>query len=322
MGSAVEPTVLVTGAAGFIGHRLVQRLLDADATVLAVDDLSAGFGWQRPPRTGLNRIELDIGDRRGLERVCRQAAPDVVVHLAARHFIPYCRAHPEETIRCNLGGTEALLAALDPRKPVRIVFASTAAVYQPTAAATRETDPMDGDDDVYAYTKRRAEGMLRGYARARAARCDVRIGRIFNVFGPGDGNPHVIPEILAQAGRGDTLRLGNLDTRRDYIFLDDVVTALIHLVSARAAPATVNIGSGVPRSVTDIVTACAALTGRPLAVASDAQRRRGQDRPNLYADTTILHTLLPCLAARTFRDGLAVTLAAAGLIDTTSEVRA
>ncbi len=118
------------------------------------------------------------------------------------------------------------------------MLASTGAVYEPSTAAHHETSPL-APDDVYGHSKLWSEQAVRLWERRTGVACGV--ARLFNVVGPGETNPHLVPEIVAQAASGDELRLGNLDSRRDYVYVDDVASGL-HALAGHAA--TVNLGSG------------------------------------------------------------------------------
>ena len=310
--------VLVTGAAGFIGHRTIPTLLESGCNVVAVDDLSGGFPWRLPLHRGLTCVELDLRDTASVSRLCSSVDPDAVLHLAARHFIPYCQADPEQTVASNVGVICNLLAAFSNGRSRRIVFASSAAAYAPSQGPSRESDPLS-PLDVYGETKRAGERLFLRYARHGTTSHSVRIARLFNVFGPGDGNPHLVPEILAQAQQSDTLNIGNTTPRRDYVFIDDVAHVLCHLVLAGSAPPVLNVGTGIARSVSEAVTELSALTGRKFAVVSHPSRRRAVDRQLLYADISLLRATFPALTLTPFRDGMRQLLAAEGLLDFMSE---
>jgi UDP-glucose 4-epimerase len=310
--------VMITGAAGFIGQRTVPMLLQAGCDVTAVDDLSAGFPWRLSPHRGLSCVELDLRDQAAVSRLCSSVDPDTVLHLAARHFIPHCQADPERTVESNVGVIHNLLAAFGSGRSRRVVFTSSAAAYAPTQGPSRESDPLL-PLDVYGETKRAGERLLLRYGRHGTGSHSVRIARLFNVFGPGDGNPHLVPEILAQARHGDTLTIGNTTPRRDYVFIDDVVHVLCHMVLARSTPPVLNIGTGISRSVSEVVTEISAITGRKFAVVSHPERRRQIDRQTLCADISLLRATFPFFTPTPFRDGLRRALVAEGLLDFMSE---
>src|SRR5215211_4831792 len=142
--------ILVTGGAGFVGSHLVELFVDAGDQAVVVDDLSRGDRAWLHPQAELH--ELDMRDGAGLRRVLPEIRPDVVVHLAAMHFIPAVDDAPGLARDINVGGTRALLDALALRPPQVLVFASTAAVYPDRAGPIGESCPP-APIDVYGETK-------------------------------------------------------------------------------------------------------------------------------------------------------------------------
>ena len=160
-----------------------------------------------------------------------------------------------------------------------MVLASSAAVYAPSPDPHREGGEL-GPTDVYGHTKLWAE-QLAGLHLGLRTGVHTAIARLFNVFGPGETNPHLIPTILRQAELGAELRLGNLSTRRSYLFVDDATEGLASLgARALGAPHLVaNIGGSRDYDASELVeTAVAGLLGRELTVRTDESRLRRSDR--------------------------------------------
>ncbi|MBS2964715.1 NAD-dependent epimerase/dehydratase family protein [Actinocrinis puniceicyclus] len=303
---------LVTGGCGFVGSALVRRLLAESCEVLVVDDLSRGsrenFGADRDL---VRVIEQDVTD--GLDRVFSSFQPQAVFHLAALHFIPDCDADPARCLRVNVDGTRSVLqAAAGLRSPASLVLASSAAVYAPADGPHREQEDSLGPVDVYGYSKRWTEELAAGFAARTGT--GVGIARLFNVFGPGETNAHFIPSLICQMKAGESVRLGNLSTRRDYVFVDDVADALLRLARhcggdfVPGQAVTVNVGSGRAYSGHDVVEALTrSMTGtEPAAVAPvvDPSRLRPVDRPTLLADPTLAQKLLDWAPRTSLADGL------------------
>ena len=162
-GSERPSTVLVTGAAGFIGSVLCHRLHAAGQRVVAYDNLSRGRRELLP--RDVTFIEGDIRDGARLSEAVTSSQPDCVVHLAAMHFIPDCIARPQETMDVNVEGTRRVLAGCRNSSVRRVVFASSAAVYEPSDHACREDATRLGPLEVYGESKLTGE-------RLAAAFCD------------------------------------------------------------------------------------------------------------------------------------------------------
>jgi UDP-glucose 4-epimerase len=282
----VSKSVLVTGGAGFVGSHLVERFVAAGERTSLVDSLSRGRREWIPEEVELH--EIDIRNGPGLRRVVAQVAPEIVVHLAALHFIPAVDGAPELAWDVNVEGTRALLEALEQRPPELLLFASTAAVYPDRRGPIDEGCPPD-PPDLYGRTKLAGERLVEEFAASTGAG-GVSV-RIFNVIGRRETNPHVVPEIIGQLRAGGTsVRLGNLEPRRDYTDVVDVAAALHRLTGSQpGAPAAVNLGSGRSVSVTELVQACEQVLDRTIEIEVEPGRLRKTDRAELVADSSLLH---------------------------------
>ena len=276
--------ILVTGASGFIGTPLTGLAFDGGNEVLGMDMV--------PPREGrVGHQTTDIRDEAAVRRVMSDFRPETVVHLAALHYIPYCNDHPDETVATNVAGTRNVLLASQESGVRRVVFASTAAVYRPSDEAhgeEAEVCPID----IYGLTKAFGEDLAKGLSSRDV---EVVTARIFNVYGPGDPNPHVIPEIIDQLrpqlrNRSDSaqLSLGNLSPARDYVHVSDVAKALYVLLQTSSTSNIFNIGSGIATSVLNLVEVFQELLGVPLEIEQSEGRIRPLDRPHLRADAARL----------------------------------
>jgi len=302
---------LVTGGCGFVGAALVRRLLKESCEVVVVDDLSRGAPENLGPlKDQVPVVCRDVTD--GLGEIFASFRPQAVFHLAAVHFIPDCDADPARCLRVNVDGTRAVLEATAAlRDRACLVLASSAAVYAPADGPLREQEDALGPIDVYGYSKRWAEDLAAGFtARTGTA---TGIARLFNVFGPGETNAHFIPSLICQLQAGGPVRLGNLRTRRDYVFVDDVADALLRLARHASGghgggqPVTVNIGSGRAYAGHEVAGTLNSLTpartgtGEP---AIDPGRVRLVDRPVLLADATLAQKLLGWAPRTSLLDGL------------------
>lgn len=287
--SLLGSVVLVTGGAGFIGSSLVDELISANVKVVVVDDLrQAG---SRNIAHCLNQIHLevaDIGNLQELANVFERHRPEAVFHLAAIHFIPYCDAHPAETVCVNRLGTQHVAECCAKFGVKNIFYASTAAVYAPDSEPHRESSTL-GPCDIYGVTKLAGEKIVRRMQRAPGS--VVRIGRYFNAIGQRETNPHVIPEIYRQlsatASGVASLELGGTASHRDYIHARDLASASIQLLLHHRDLDfdVVNIGSGRTWSVDYLIEVISAIIGREIEVLRDPKRVRPVDRPVLCAST-------------------------------------
>ena len=300
------PRAVVTGGAGFVGSALVRLLLANGWEVTVYDKLNPGRRDYLPDNQANLTLEVgDILDEVHFTDTLRQVRPLVVFHLAAIHYIPYCNAHPLETIRVNVEGTESVLRGCRAVETPRVVFASTAAVYPAQAGPLHEAIPP-GPLDIYGYTKLFGEHLVESHQR-ETQRTAV-IARLFNVYGPRETSPHLIPQLLDQFIEGITeLQVGNLEPKRDYVYVDDVARSLYELAVLPVETNTLlraNVGTGIERSVREVIDALLKISQRDVQIVQDPARVRASDRPNLQSDPSRLRSLVGWAPDTDFYQGL------------------
>ncbi len=298
--------IVVTGANGFVGAHVVPALAPLH-DVLAIDCLrSQPWRFHSHERRLFRRDTTDLRDGERVERVLSDFRPDAIIHLAAMHFIPECEQRPVEAASINVLGTINLLAASP--AACRFVHASTAAVYAPLGTPHHEASPV-GPLDVYGLTKLHAEDFVRYYTSRRDL--SSVIVRLFNVVGPDDTNPHVVPAIVEQLRTGQrTLCLGNVHPKRDYVYVADAAAGLVEaatrepMLDGEARPLVVNLGTGTSYSVSELVERLSHIIGDQITVAVDPARVRPVDRPRLEADNSRMRSLYGWAPAWTIDDAL------------------
>ena len=301
--------LLVTGGCGFVGVPLVRHAVERGDDVVVFDDFSRGSREALGETLGSVRlVEGDVRHTHLVRRTCGDEGVEAIVHLAALHFIPACNADPERCLSINTTGTRSVLEGAVSSGGVRaFVLASTAAVYGPSDDAHLESERPE-PTDVYGRSKLAAE-QLAARVRDREG-LPVSAARLFNVFGPGETNPHLIPEIAAQALNGGKLRLGNLSTARDYVYTDDVARGILALADATLDGRSIvcNLGTGVARTGTDVVRAVSKIVEKNLVVATEAGRVRTSDRPMLRANVDRAEQELSWRPRVSFEEGLRAAL--------------
>ncbi len=302
--------VLVTGGCGFVGSRLSARLVADGHDVIILDNLTLGTPANLPAAAvgSARLVEADIRDADALARCLATYRPRTVFHLAAIHFIPACNADPRRAIDVNVTGTQALLDSCAASGTVEsVVLASSAAVYAPSEKPLHEENAL-GPADIYGHTKLWNEQQAALFHRRIGIA--VGIARLFNQFGPGETNAHLIPSIIEQVRAGGPLRLGNLASRRDYLSTDDAARGLIALAGACRAHGSLTCNFGSERAVDgwQLIRLIEQLHGSPLVVTQDPARMRPVDNPVILSDCTRAHELLGWRAETTLEAGLAEAL--------------
>jgi NAD dependent epimerase/dehydratase len=306
-------TVVVTGAGGFIGSHVIERLVRDGAVVRAM--LRYTSRGQRGcldfvPREVAAGIAVTLGDVRDVDAVREVTrGADAVFHLAALIGIPYSYEHPQEVIDTNILGTSnVLLAAKELGSLERVVLTSTSEVY---GSALRV--PMDEEHPLQAqspYSATKIAGDALGLSFHRSFGLPVTIVRPFNAYGPRQSARAVIPTIITQAMAGASLKLGALDTRRDFTFVEDTAAAFVEIGGADdAVGEVVNAGSGREVTIRDVVCRVGEIAGRELAVETDAQRVRPEksEVTRLLADSSKAERLAGWRARTSLEEGLRKT---------------
>jgi UDP-glucose 4-epimerase len=270
--------VLVTGGAGFIGSHLVESLLDSGAEVLVVDDFRLGRREhlaRSPEVSGLTVLQGDIRSAEDLRPVS-DFAPDVVFHMAALHFIPYCNAHPQEALDVNILGLDAVLRAVRNSASLKtFVFPSSGAIYGFADDPWPETAPAR-PDEIYGCSKWMGEQLM---ARFHAGAPGLRtvVARLFNTYGPRETNPHVLPDVMKALSAGKPIELGNLWPKRDLIFVTDTAAALVAAAEGEPGFEVFNVGTGIGTTIADVMETIGEITGNPVDVRQVPERMRDGD---------------------------------------------
>ena len=278
-----ERTILVTGGAGFIGSHLCQLLLEEDAHVVVVDNLSSGRERLIPSEATLKSLDVRSTS---ITKTVSDVSPDAIVHLAAIHYIPYCNEHPGEAVDVNVVGTRRLLeAARNVSDLEALVFASSAAVYPTRKGANVESSRLD-PIGIYGETKLLGEYLARLFAIDSGV--PTAAARLFNVYGPNETNPHLIPAILEQVVNGRrSIELGNLTPRRDFVYVRDVARAIIAMLTEFDGDfRPFNVGTGTTHSVQEVVEETGRAIDDEISITQDDSRMRENERPHLEADVS------------------------------------
>lgn len=304
--------VLVTGAAGFIGSHLVDRLLALGHTVTGLDDLSTGTldnlaDARRVGGLTFSRLDITSGD---LPALVARAAPDVVCHLAAQMDVRKSVADPLADSRTNVLGTVNVLEACVRAGVPHVVFTSSGGTVYGEPAALPVTERAGlAPASPYGAAKVAGETYLDAYRRLHGLTGTVL--RLGNVYGPRQ-DPHgeagVVAIFATALLAGRTARIfGDGSSRRDYVHAADVVDALVRCLPATADGRKLNVGSGVATTIRQLHTLVAGAVGAPDA-PEFAPVRPGELQA-IALDSTAARRALGWTATTGLAEGLAETVA-------------
>jgi len=248
--------VLVTGAGGFIGSHLVERLLEEGCEVVAFVKYNSlnKWGWLDSfDKKVLDKIEIFIGDIRNADSV-RKAIKDVdvVFHLAALISIPYSYDSPESYVETNIKGTLNILQACLDYSVERVLITSTSEVYGTAKFVPITEDHPKQGQSPYSATKIGADHLAESFYKS--FNLPVVIVRPFNTYGPRQSARAVIPTIITQLLSGyDEIKLGSLHPTRDLVYVKDTVEGFVRLAQCENAIGNeVNIATQSEISIQDL----------------------------------------------------------------------
>jgi NAD dependent epimerase/dehydratase len=269
--------VLVTGAGGFIGSHLAERLVELGARVRALVRYNSRNDWgllellPAPVKHEMEVVLGDLTDPHGTTRVVQ--SQEVIFHLAALIAIPYSYLAPANFVATNCGGTLNLLEAARQHGVERFVHTSTSETYG-TAQYTPidEAHPLRGQSP-YAASKIGADKLAESYHLSFGV--PVVTIRPFNTYGPRQSARAVIPTIISQALSGEVIRLGSLAPVRDLNYVGDTVEGFIKVAeNPRAVGEVINVGSGKSVSIGDLAEKIVGLMGGGKRIVTEDERVR------------------------------------------------
>lgn len=247
--------ILVTGAAGFVGSHVCQRLIASPGQpeVLGIDNLNDYYPValkqarlaRLEGRAGFRFVRADFGDAAALHSLVGGFKPDYIIHLGAQAGVRYSLTNPEAYVHSNLVGFGNILEAAHRHPPKHLVFASSSSVYGSGVPTPFREEAVSEPLSFYAATKRANEHMAYSYAHVHGLRCTGL--RFFTVYGPW-GRPDMSPIMFARAIlAGQTIKLWNHGKyRRDFTFIDDIVSGVLKLTLSPCPEAPATTGAQPP----------------------------------------------------------------------------
>jgi dTDP-glucose 4,6-dehydratase len=298
--------VLLTGGAGFIGSSLVRELLDKKYRVTVLDNLSTGLKENLPKSSQLKLIEGDIRDFNFVSKMVQHNP--YVIHLAAQAFIPFSYQMPLQVAEVNAIGSINVLKACKDRKVKRLVHISSSEVY-----GSAQYIPMDEKHplqpyNTYSVAKTAADLWAQTFYWEH--NLPVVILRPFNTFGPRESLPYFIPEMIRQCLKEPIIFVGNLNTSRDFTYVEDTAKAIVYaLETEKIEGEIINIGTGKTHKMKEILTLIKQETGvQEKRVMLDESRLRPKDVEILITSNKKARKVLGWKPKTTFKEGIRKTI--------------
>lgn len=300
--------LLITGGCGFVGRELVHIAQD-HYDVHVVDNLLSGkhrLGKMNSRKFKFHNV--DLRNKNKTEKLIKKICPDIIIHLAAIHFIPKCEKDPDLACTTNIIATINILRCLN--KKVKFIFTSSAAVYSPSNRELVEDSSRLSPVDIYGHTKLHGEHYVNLYSKLN--QLDTCIVRLFNVIGPGETNPHVLPEIFFQLKKGKKeLYLGNLESKRDFIDVRDVATGFLKLCKKNfnelPKSRIINLGSGKTYSMRELLNFVREICNIKFKIKKDLSKFRKVDNPVILASSKKLQNFLKWKPYFDIKDSIKIT---------------
>jgi len=266
---------LITGSSGFIGKNLVENLLSE----YRITGLS-----KKLEKSKLNYITKDIS------KITSKDLKNIfcVIHLAAITDPKICEDFPDQCIATNVLGTQKILEA-SRKNNCKVIYASTSHVYgipkKIPISETASTSPTS----IYAGSKLAGEILCESYHRQ--FNMDISIVRIFSVYGPKSNNHCVLPSIVKQIKNSNTIKLGNINSRRDFIFISDIIDAFKIILKNIDGFNIYNVGTEKSYSIKEICQKFEKLYGKKIIIKSNSKQNRKFDAKNIICNATKLKKL-------------------------------
>jgi dTDP-glucose 4,6-dehydratase len=303
--------VLVTGAGGFIGSHLAERLVELGASTRALVHYNAlgTWGWldQSPFCDEIEVVAGDIRDRDSVLQTMQEI--EIVFHLAALIAIPYSYHAPASYIRTNVEGTLNILQGAREKGLELVVHTSTSEVYGTAQyVPIDEAHPLQGQSP-YSASKIGADKIAEAYHLSFDL--PVVTLRPFNTYGPRQSARAVIPTIITQCLDGDSIHLGNIHPTRDLTYVADTVEGFLLAASTtECIGKTINLGAGQEITIDELARLIAKLMGRQIELQSEEQRVRPRlsEVDRLVADNSVARRIFGWEPAVSLEEGLNRTI--------------
>lgn len=290
-------TVLVTGGNGFLGRHLIKSLLDTEAKVISMDRIAPEHDLKVPCH------QIDLSHEAALKACIAAVQPDLVYHLAASLNRTRDFSETNSILETNLNGTVNLLNALKDLPYQKLIYVSTSDVYgghliQPPFKETGQFVPAS----PYALSKYCGELAVQTYSELYSKQYTIL--RLFNFFGPGMSSNFFISQLVEKLKSHTDFEMTEGAQQRDFLYISDVVQALLLAQDTEADQQVFNVCSGIGTPIKDIALAVKALLNSKTQIRFGALPYRGNEVWNMTGDPSKIAEVLGWRPTVSFQEGL------------------
>lgn len=288
--------ILVTGSSGFLGNYLVPQLLNQNYKIFGIS--------KRKQKSYKNFISSSV-DINKITDFKLQNNFSKIIHMAALSDVDYCNLNPSKCYELNVSGTQKMLE-LARKKDSEFIFLSSSHVYgnskKTSLSETESSSPLSH----YASSKKIGEILCETYSLTYGL--NIRIARIFSVYGPNSSKSNLIFNIINQVIHDSQITLGNITPKRDFIFIDDVITGLLNIINSKKKGYDIyNIGTGKSTSIVDLVNSILAFSNKKMRIISKKDKIRKNDVMNVCANISKMNSYFNWKPKILLKKGLEIT---------------
>lgn len=286
----------MTGSSGFIGNYLVPQLLNQNYKIFGIS--------KKKQKSFKNFISSSI-DISKISNSKLQNNFSKIIHMAALSDVDYCNFNPSKCYEINVNGTQRMLE-IARKKDAEFIFLSSSHVYGNSKnlplSETESNQPLSH----YASSKKISEILCETYALTYGL--NIRIARIFSVYGPNSSKSNLVFNIINQVIHDSQITLGNITPKRDFIFIDDVITGLLDIInSKKKGYDTYNLGTGKSTSITDLINIVLNFSNKKMRIISKKDKIRKNDVLDVCANISKMNSHFNWKPQVSLKKGLEIT---------------
>jgi len=288
--------ILVTGSNGFIGNYLVPQLLNQNYKVLGIS--------KRKQKLFKNFISSGM-DISKITNSKLQNNFSKIIHMAALSDVDYCNLNPSKCYEINVNGTQKMLE-IARKKDAEFIFLSSSHIYGNSKKIPLSETESSSPLSHYASSKKMGEILCETYSLTYGL--NIRIARIFSVYGPNSSKSNLVFNIINQVIHDSQITLGNITPKRDFIFIDDIITGLLDIINSKKKGYDIyNLGTGKSTSIVDLINLVFNFTNKKMRVISKKDKIRKNDIFDVCANISKMNSHFNWKPQISLKKGLEIT---------------